>query len=236
LVSRKTYKICIVGSSVGLRARPSNQVLNYGKILNGTDLKNLHLQVTNRSCGRYTSREVLSSRDLYIREYADLYIINIGAVDAPSREIPFWYSDILYNRRKSIFYNILYKVYYAFISKYRKLFTYLRLKKSWISKSEFTRNIKQLIECIQKDTNSRILILGINSGNMRIERQLPGTLRKYQEYNVELKNIADQFGLSFLDVSNLESEEYFPDGVHYNEKGHKFISEKVLNYISNFSS
>lgn len=236
MVSRKTYKICIVGSSVGLRARPSNQVLNYGEILNGTDLKNLHLQVTNRSCGRYTSREVLSSRDLYIREFADLYIINIGAVDAPSREIPFWYSDILYNRRKSIFYNILYKVYYAFISKYRKLFTYLRFRKSWISKNEFTRNIKQLIECIQKDTNSRILILGINSGNMRIERQLPGTLRKYKEYNIELKNIAGLFGLSFIDVSKLDSEKYFPDGVHYNEKGHKFISDNVLNYISNLHS
>lgn len=227
--SSRKIKICIVGSSVGLRCRPVSDILNYGQLLDENE--RIQLNVVNLSLGRYTSREVLSSRDIFIREYADLYIINIGAVDAPSREIPFWFSDILYNRRKSIFYKFLNTIYFGFISKYRRVFTFLRFKKSWISLNEFKNNIIKLIESIQKDTKGKILILGINSGNSRVEKQLPGTMKKYNQYNKELKNIALARNIGFVDVSKLDSESYFPDGVHYNDEGHKFINNQIIKHL-----
>jgi len=219
-------KICIVGNSVALRCRPTSNTINYGNILSKANYN-----VVNLSFGRATSKEVLILKDTYIRTFSDWYIINLGCVDAPSREVPLWVSDVIYGRRKTFLSNFVVFFYWNFISKNRRVFTLLRLKKSWIKKESFIRNVSTLITSIQKDTNAGIIVLGINSGNNRIEKILPGTTKKYKEYNHALKQLVKELNIPFIEVSDLSSSEYFPDGVHYNSAGHNIISSRILNIM-----
>jgi len=48
---------------------------------------------------------------------------------------------------------------------------------------------------------------------------------------VVLSQISQNMNCEFVDVSDLESEEHFPDGVHYNEQGHKIVANRLLNKI-----
>jgi len=101
----------------------------------------------------------------------------------------------------------------------------------WISKEEFRINIGNIIESIYSNTNSQIIILGINKGSKRIEKALPGTLENYRVYDKILEEISAVKNCDFVKVSNLESNLYFPDGIHYNEKGHLLIAKMIEKHL-----
>jgi len=226
----KGISISIIGNSVGLKCRPPSDILNYGCLL-----KKEGYLVNNLSFGRATTDEVVILKDSYIRTYPEFFVINLGCVDAPSREIPLWFSDLLYGRRKMFGSSILKFIFRAFISKNRSLFTNLRFRKSWISKRKFLDNVNLLTNYIQRNTNAKIIVLGINNGSERIERKLPGTIAKYIDYNLALKDLIIKKNISFIDVSDLSNQLHFPDGVHYNAEGHKIIANRLRKELLNLS-
>ncbi|MEX2483401.1 MAG: SGNH/GDSL hydrolase family protein [Brumimicrobium sp.] len=235
----KVKQILIIGCSVSLRVRPpesqSLKNLNYGKIieneLNKSEGDALWV-VKNKGISRAITRDVLLMKDEFGRNQANYVILNIGAVDAPNREIPLWFSDVLHYKRRQSFYKLFnFLNHYLIKGKMRSKLVLLRGKRSWTSKNKFTKDIHEIIDSIKKDSPSKIIVLGINSGNKRIEQILPGTMEKYKEYNLILKQISMEKKCSFIDVSDLESDKYFPDGVHYNQLGHGMVSKRLLQQI-----
>ena len=226
-------KIVIIGNSVGLRVRPPISSNNYGNIIQqkrGFN-ENTFLRVDNMSFGRATISEILVNADSYINRFPDTFIINVGAVEAPNREIPLWYSDLLYKRRRSIFYPLLSILYGKLIARNRTFVSKLR-NKPWVGLGEFHNKVESLIDKLQKNTKAKIVIIGINPGSERIESVLPGTLDNYICYNSALEEIAMKKNLDFISVVDLNSDDHFPDGVHYNETGHQVIATRILSVLN----
>lgn len=227
-------KLCIVGNSVTLRVRP--RVKNEDKKVYSSILQNLlpdNWKVLKYGKSRYLSSELLNNIDKFLKHEANVYVLNIGCVDAPPREIPKWYSDIIFKRKWLKLYSIFNGLYRIITTlRLRKYLVYLRKSKPWISKDDFFENMSQSIEKIKATTDSDIIIIGINKGSSRLEQHLPGILKSYANYDVVLKNLCSKYNLKFLDVSDLNPIDHFPDGVHYNELGHKIITKRIIENLN----
>ena len=234
-------KITIIGNSVALRVRPSIQLeldesYVYGYLLeselNKFDGNSLAWTVDNLGLSRLLIKEVYDNSDEYLRSFSDVYIFNIGCVDAPNREIPLWFSDIVFKRKYKIFHSVINTLYISVIKKYLRLpLVALRGHKPWVSETEFKFYFNEVLEMFCKQTSAKIIVMGINAGNQRIENMLPGTMANYRLYSEILKKICLKNQVDFIDVSDLSSENYFPDGVHYNDKGHAEISLRLVKSI-----
>lgn len=230
MVRRLSRKLCIVGNSVTLRVRPrvkKEESKVYSTLLN-EELSD-DWEVIKHGKSRYLSSELLNEIDKFIEYDASAYILNIGCVDAPPREIPKWYSDITFKRKYLKLYPIFNGLYSLIRSLgLRRYFVYLRNSKPWVNKEDFYRNMSLSVEKILAATNSEIIVLGINKGSSRLENHLPGILENYRIYNGLLKDLCSKYNLKFLDVSDLNAKEHFPDGVHFNELGHRIIAERII--------
>jgi len=232
-------RISLVGCSVGIRIRPSAESRSENKVYSEilTDLLNengreWHLHNNCRS--RLLSTELLDFRDLLAAQNPDVVIINVGAVDAPNREIPKWYSDILFRRKWLNLYGVATGLYQGLIRPYfRRPLVSIRMKSPWVGINRFEKSLVDFLKFVEKDLKSKVIILGINSGSERIERELPGSLLRYKEYNQKLKEVSNNFNCTFVDMSELAPEEYFPDGVHYNVEGHRWCAKQIFNSIKN---
>lgn len=235
----KENRLSVVGCSVGLRIRPpakdraANQV--YADILKDLlEQKAQRWKIFNNCKSRLLTSELIDCKDHIACQNPDVVVLNVGAVDAPNREIPKWFSDIIFRRKWRFLYGTVLFLYNNLIKRFlRKILVFLRLKTTWVSPKRFRKHLAGYIDFIQKDLNSEILILGINPGNYRIEKQLPGSLSRYREYNGILKDVSKQYGCSYISMADLSSEKYFPDGVHFNEKGHKLCAERIYRVLEN---
>lgn len=231
-------RITIIGNSVALRVRPpesDDRTFNkvYGSILEEMLNQNGNWTVFNFGLGRRIVTEFELNRDLFIRSFPDYFVINLGCVDAPTREISLRYSDIIFRRRLHSLYRPANWFYSMIVKRFlRKPLVRLRGKKSWVSKKDFGVHTRMMIGTLLKETSAQIIVLGINKGNKRVEENLPGTLKNYSEFNEILKSQCDSPFTHFIDVSDLSSNEHFPDGVHYNSAGHKLVAERIFNQIS----
>lgn len=228
-------RITIIGNSVSLRVRPKTEqdVSKIYSFLLEKQLNNVGLwEVVNLGKSRYLSSEYWGDKDLILATGADYYIINLGCVDAPPREIPLWFSDIIFKRKNEFLFPFFDFIYKHFIKAYlRKIFVKIRNSKPWVGISKFEENMSNMILDLRNNSETKIIILGINKGNDRIERALPGINESYLQYNKILKQLAIKLKCQFIDVRDLDSELHFPDGVHYNELGHKIISQRLMNTI-----
>lgn len=233
-------RIIIIGSSVGLRVRPSiaeggERLRTYGELLqsnvfSGQDANLVF--VDNLSASRLLVGEVLYSLDEYIRYFPDVIVLNVGAVDAPNRDIPLWFSDVVFKRKFHFAHGISTRIYKS--SLFKKIspkLVKIRGYSSWTKHIDFALKVEEIIYKLQKETHAKIIVLGINSGNVRIDVRLPGTVEKYVIYNKTLNEVSSKMGVSFVDVSDLTSSAHFPDGVHYNGEGHKVIAERIARLL-----
>lgn len=237
------YKIAIVASSVGLRIRPPatsrKENKNYGNILSQMISKSAvfykdDFEIKNFSKSRLLSSELRDLQDAIAQFNPDLLILNIGAVDAPNREIPRWFSDITFRRKATWFYPIMNFVYQYFIKSFlRKPMVYLRCKSPWVGKRKFEAFTSQFLQFLKKDIHCKTIVLGINAGNFRIEKELPGSLKNYKTYNGILERLANKNNISFASMEDLNSKDHFPDGVHFNTNGHQKCAEKILEFLPN---
>ena len=231
-------KIAIIGNSVALRKRPPGLFPDnhsYGEILEAllNKSKNDLFYVNNYSIHRTTIKDVLKNIDFFLREFPSYYIINLGVVEATTREIPYWFSEIKdhsINRFKisSYIFNL---VHYYIFKKFRPFFVRLRRKSTWVSEKKFKLYYEELLKTIVKETNSKIIIIPINKGNERIEKQAPKSIKNYSDYNKILKILSVKYKCTYVDSDDLDSMNHYPDGIHYSFNGHKKIAEKIYELI-----
>lgn len=232
-------KLLVLGSSVALRVRPTSSPRYSNKPYAQLTEEYLNLDssddvfiANNISFSRAIVKEYLNKRDVISGLNPEYIIINLGIVDAPSRDIPLWFSDIIFKRKWKILFPSFSFLYNNFFKgNTRRFFTNLRFRKSWVSEKSFKKDFNTLIETIKRESFAKIIIIGINKGSQRIENELPGTLVKIERYNTILKELSKTHKLKFISTSDLESETYFPDGVHYNTKGHKYIAKLITSQI-----
>ena len=108
-------------------------------------------------------------------------------------------------------------------NKLRTKLVKLKGRKSWTDKNKFMQQMNTLTS-ILKSKNCSFSILGINYPNNRIENNLPGSKNNVILFNKELEKLNN-----YIAVNDLNHQEYFPDGIHYNAKGHQLITDKIIN-------
>jgi len=233
----KKRKIVVIGNSVALRIRPplkrpDNN--NYSQML--YDLLNTNSQieyfVTNMGLGAVTVKNIYSQLDYYIREFPNYYIINLGVVDASTREIPLWFYRLAVKKSLDLFSLFCSALYRNIIIKLRPFLVKLRGKSTWISEKKFEKYFNLILKNLLKETNAQIIVVTINECNKRVESQLPGSLNKHKAYNKIMEKIVKKYDQIIIDTNEIISSEDYPDGVHFSNSGHKIIAEKLFSLIT----
>lgn len=234
----KKVKIAIIGNSVALRVRPLNKVKkNYGILIEEyieKEFPYLNALVNNMAFSRATIIDIQKKTNDYLNQFPDFYILNIGIPDASTREIPYWYANIIHKSNDNILNKVLSSIHSRFFAKYRPFFVKIRGKHTWIRKSTFRKKYTELVKLLLKETNARIILLSINLPDKRIENIIPGTYEKCLVFNKIIKNISTKFNLTYLDFQKLPSQVYYPDGIHYSAKGHKIVANEIYNAIKKY--
>lgn len=226
-------KITIIGNSVALRVRPPEPFpanKNYTYLLQ--EAVGIEIMIENIALGASTISNWLDNIDSVINSFPDIYIIHIGVVDATVREVPLWFYRLA-TRRSDRFMNTLFRgIYRGLISKFRPVLSRLRGKRSWTSLKTFTSDYERLIHLLLKDTNAQLITLPINLANERIEKQLPGSRKNHHLFNEVIKKTTEKYHQHFLDISDLQPEEHYPDGVHFNASGHTEVAKRLKKLIN----
>ena len=224
-------KITVIGNSVALRVRPPQKTSRNFTYLLREKLGSQAL-VENKALGATTITNWLQVNDQFINSFPDYFIINIGVVDSTIREVPLWFYRLANRKVDNILTKIVKGIYRGLIAKMRPLLSKIRGRRSWVSAKTFEKQYQQLFETILKETNAYIIAMPINITNDRIEKQLPGSGKNQVKFNEIIKKVTMEHHQSFLDLSDLKSEEHYPDGVHFNETGHKIVAERLIEIIN----
>ena len=174
----KKVKVVVIGNSVGIRVRPpleSPNNLNYSQLLEqliSDHSPDLMGDVENISLHRFMVGDVLESIENYLTKLPHFFIINLGVVEASSREIPLWYANILKNNHSLL--GMVFSLFHMrIIVPNRGFFVKLRGGKSWMKLQPFSESYEKLLQTLLKETNARVITIGINQGDQRIEQALP---------------------------------------------------------------
>lgn len=233
----ENFKITIIGNSVSLRVRPVEKYpnnKNYGMLL-GELLQKKYpekcVTIDNKAFGRATLSDTMLQIDDFINTFADLYILNIGVPDASTREIPYWFAQILNNKKYSLkkaFWGLIHKK--IFVPK-RAFWVKLRGKKTWTTEKKFAQNYEKLVKTLLKETNGQVITMAINPPDERIENSIPGSRESYMQYNQIINKISEKHELPHLTFDDLKSETDYPDGIHYSLTGHKIVANRLFQTI-----
>ena len=233
----KKIRISIIGNSVAIRNRPPEEFpnnKNYGVLLEEMlqrEYSEYFVSVTNKSFSRATIVNIIQNYDDFVASMPDYFIINIGVSDASTREIPFWFAEILKSKKQSWIKNLFLAFHNYCIKPYRRFFVKLRRKKSWISKIKFEKYYRELILILQKETNARIITIPINPANERVEKSIPGSTKNYLQYNKLIKRISNEYKCIELELDDMKCKTHYPDGIHYSLQGNKLIAQKLFTLI-----
>lgn len=233
-LQKRNIKICIVGNSVAMRVRPHVPYpgnLNYHQYLEAR-FENSNARVVNLSYGATTIKNVTQKTDVYVREFPDVYIINLGVVDACSREVPLWFYRMATSKNDRCYNNFANLIYRNVIAKFRRPLTLLRFKKPWVSVNKFKQHYSRFINDLLKETNAVIVILPINIANKRIEKQLPGSQKRQHKINAFIQTFTDKPNCFVANINDLVPDNHYPDGVHYSVTGHKIIADRIYAAIT----
>lgn len=233
----RNFKITIIGNSVALRTRPPEKFpfnKNYCQYLEEivhSHAPNRTILINNKAQGATTIYNTIVKIDEFVQTHPDFFIINLGVVDASTREIPLWFYRLASSKRDRLIYNVSELFYRNVIIKLRPVLVKLRFKRSWISSKKYKKYFEILITTLIKETNSRIIVLPINLANSRVEKALPGSFKNHNKFNNIMKDIARENDQEFIDLSFLNSDQHFPDGIHYSAGGHKIVAEEISKII-----
>lgn len=232
----KIHKIVIVGNSVALRNRPhdNKSSKNYGQIiekyLNEENPNQLTI-VRNLAFTRATVYDLHQVYPEIINNYGDIYIINIGSSDAPTREIPRWFADVLFSNKRNWLIRIMKGFHEYVIKPNRSTLVKLRGKRAWTSPKVFKEEYQKLILQIQNNTNGKIICLSLNIPNTRIEKELPGSIKKYKKFNQIIRKLCREKEAVYLDLDDLSDLKHYPDGTHFSEEGNKEVAKRLLKIL-----
>lgn len=230
-------KIIVLGNSVGLRVRPPNpsdpeQNQVFSSLLE-SDLKNkgIPVMVKNMCHGRYLIEQILDQRDVYIREFPDVYVVVAGITDVCNREIPLWFSNLLHGRRSSKIRRALMAFYIYMVKPSRKFWVYIRGKKPWRSFGVTKYGFKTLADELIKNTNAKVIFVEVMQVDDRIENELPGSSKNVERINRfmhRLKEQDDTGRLQILELGMVSKYLERPDGIHLSSNGHKVLASEIL--------
>lgn len=230
-------KITIIGNSVALRTRPPLQYpdnQNYSQILYSlmaSDDAYGSIAIDNRAMGATTTYNVSVNIDSFINSFPNIFIINLGVVDASTREVPLWFYRLASSSKAGFIYFLSKAIYRNILIRFRPFLVRLRGKRSWVSKKKFERNFKQIVHGLSRETNAKIIVMPINIANNRVEKSLPGSRKKHIMYNQVMKKIAETHNHFFIELDELNDVAHYPDGVHFSKKGHEIVSSRLKDVI-----
>ena len=233
----RNLRIAIIGNSVALRVRPPREAplnKNYTNYLEEALVdyfEDTTVLITNMAFGAATVMDAHMSLDEYINTLPDYYIINLGVVDASTREIPRWYYKYINSRKDSLMVKLNALLHKHFIKRLRPFLVWMWGKRSWTPARKFKTLYRELIGVLQKETNAQFITLPINPANERVENALPGSYANHVKYNKIIREISDELDLLYVDLSDLEPEPHYPDGVHFSRTGHKIIARRLRDII-----
>lgn len=233
--------IAVVGNSVAMRVRPPEQPpdnRNYTVLLREAEAETggckVTMNVTNWSSGGATIREIHKSLNDIIRLFPDFYVLNLGVVDASTRDIPRWFFNIINSTNPSRFHRVMKFIHGGLITRFRRPLVLIRGKRSWVSHREFNQLYALLIERLLKETNATIIGLSINLANERVERALPGSRSNHEKYNRIIEHNMQHSRCIYLDLEDFNTEIHFPDGVHFSAEGHRLVADRIIKSIKTF--
>ncbi len=225
-------KITIIGNSVALRVRPPESYpnnKNYTYILQ--EYYKTKALIENKAIGASTITDWLQKNDEVVNCFPDIYVLNLGVVDATVRETPRWVNKLANKSIDNVFSWLIKGIYHGPIAKMRPMLARIRGKKSWVSHKNFEKRFRSLVGLLLKETNAQLIMMPINIANERVEKQLPGSKRNHFGFNEVIKRIAEDYNQTFLELEDLESQTHYPDGVHFNAKGHKIVADRLKTVI-----
>ncbi len=234
---KKNCKIVVIGNSVALRVRPPKEFpynRNYSTVLEdllAEDDPGRTYLVRNKGFSRLLISEVFENFDQYVQEFPDYYIINLGVVDASTREIPLWFANVIRSESNSLFHRFMKGLHYHIFKKHHSFFVKLRGKKAWISEKKFEQYYDRLFKDLKKETNARFIALSVNAGNERIEKKIPRSLKNYIRYSEIIKRVSAKHGATYINTFQLMEPADIPDGIHFSAKGHLKLAEALKNEI-----
>lgn len=230
-VINQPLKVSVIGNSVGLRVRPPQPYpdnMNYSQLLQPMleDQLGTRVDAENLCVGRSTIRDLLEMGDTIYHSFPNIFIINAGITDCSTREIPLWFSNIIYSSRTSFFRNVAAAIHKFIIIPQRRRFVVLRGKRSWISPRQFRHFYSKLIRDLVKNTNGFLILMKINDCTDRVETQLPGTRANITRFNAIIEDLRDLAPdrIKLINVDDLNPETDLPDGIHYSREGHDKIA------------
>lgn len=231
-------KVLVVGNSVSVRVRPTEENvrnLSYVSLIKSQLSPSDNIQTFAES--GLMVNYFAENPDRLIKEQPDVLVCNFGIVELSSRSTRrSIYDYMYYNKSRNKFGRSLSLLLAIIETKLRRSLVFLRFKRPWYNLDLFIRDYFQLINKVQKDTSTEVIILGINQPSPRVEEQLPGSLKRVKNANdiiaqkcSELKNV------NYIDVNtDMNYQEHFPDGIHYNKIGHELIANKIKSVISSY--
>lgn len=232
-------KIAVVGNSVSLRVRPPESYpnnKNYHGFLQDPsfteEITPFRFHVVNLANGGATVKSTFEQLDEIIRVFPDIYILNLGVVDASTRDIPRWFFKLQHSSRRTILVRISKFIYHGILKRFRRMLVYLRFKSPFIRAKSFERLYCLLVNLLLKETNALIIGMSINIGNERVERGLPGSQNNHKNYNYLIRSCLKRNRCRFLDLTDLDSDIFFPDGIHFSAQGHKKVAERLVQMIN----
>lgn len=232
-------KVTILGNSVALRVRPPLEApdnKNYSSLLREFKVENESILVENQAKGASTVKDVFSDVDTAINSFPDYFILNIGVVDACSREVPLWFYKLVISKKRNVFHRFLRSFYFGVIPKIRRSLCKLRFQSPWISQLTFEKYFLELITTLEKETNAQFICLSITRSGDRIEKQLPGSRDRQMIYNQFMSETCKRRGHEFINTDLLLEDGDYPDGVHYSVIGHQKIAEELLTRLRSLTN
>lgn len=225
-------KILIFGNSVGLNVRPNtDSKWTYVRFLERKyPYKEGHLVINKCKWNLMITDETLETfANEVLQNRPDYIIFNFGINESAPRTIPKFLWRILNNQdgRQSNMKVLINKVIKYFSPSLIKRFNL----KGWVKEELFLHQLKARLEFINKETHSQTIVLGITKANERVERLLPNINDIIISFNKGMAQLCSKMDeCYFIDVFDLGDET--GDGIHYTEKGHKMVFERILYCIN----
>lgn len=228
----KNKRILIIGDSTGYAIRPTIGK-NYHKLLQNSGY-NAYSQCRNS----IVIDDLLKELDLIISMNYDWVILPIGINDISPR--PYSYTlfrkinlNHYYREYKLSTKEIFLKVNHLFNKYIAPLLIKALSLKGNNTPQKFTLKLFRLIEQLQLETRSQIIIFTLPYTNKKLEKYLPNINNLVEETNSFLKKYSKN-NVYLIDINDIINKsgknEILVDGFHFPEKIHKeiFIQIKTI--------
>lgn len=169
--------------------------------------------VNQFSYGGGTVEELLSQVSYFKMYSPDIVIVQSGIVDCAPRALTKCENHIW--------------------NKYKFTRAILRMCSPWLIRMLRKRGktytsieaFRSSVRIFNKEFGDKLFWIGIVPSSADYEKKVPGITKNIVNYN---KVLLEELGQNMIDLSNMPKDYIMSDFHHLNEKGHKYISERIL--------